>query len=61
MSWKVKCCECGETNTFGDEKDIRFTKWRVLAWLLHKNEPLVICPDCEYGKPKKKNERTGDK
>lgn len=57
MAWKVECCECGEKQSFNDTKDISYAKWRVLAWLLHKNEPLVVCPDCEYNQPKKTKDK----
>jgi UDP-N-acetylmuramyl tripeptide synthase len=54
MAWKVNCSECGTKESFGDVKDITYAKWRVIAWALPDNEPVVLCPECEYGKPNKK-------
>lgn len=47
--------ECGKKEKFSDAKDVVYSKWKVLAWIVPSGEPRVVCPDCEYGQPKKKN------
>lgn len=54
MAWSVECCECGKKDKFGDAKDVQFAKWRILAWNVKTAEPVVVCNECEYGKPKEK-------
>jgi len=57
MSWSVECVECGKKEKFGDAKDVSYAKWRILAWVVPSGEPRVVCPDCEYGQPKKKKDK----
>lgn len=54
MAWSVECNVCKKRDKFGDAKDIQFARWRIIAWNVKNGEPLVVCPECEYGKPKEK-------
>ena len=54
MKWVVTCDECGKKTTFADAKDIAQSHWTVLAWKVPSGEPMCVCDECEYGKPKKK-------
>ena len=50
----VECTECGEKDNFQDAKDVTYAHWKIIAWDVDKNMPICLCPECEYGKPKKK-------
>ena len=59
MSWECECVMCGTKMTFSDTRDINQAHWTILAWELPSGEPVCVCSECEYGKPKKKtNENT---
>ena len=55
--WNVVCIECGKKESFGDSKDVTYAKWTILAWIVDKNEPRVVCDQCDYGDSKKKNKK----
>jgi hypothetical protein len=55
--WHLACDECGKKESFNDAKDIIFAKWKIIAWKVPSGEPKVLCPDCEYGKPKNKKKK----
>lgn len=44
----LKCAVCDKTESFNDVRDITSMHWSILAWQLHLNQPLVVCPKCEY-------------
>lgn len=46
--WEVSCIVCGKRNSFGDEKDITFSKWKIVAWNVNTSEPKCVCDKCEY-------------
>lgn len=46
--YKIKCSECDKQDTFLDDKDITYHKWKIIAYDVGKCEPIVICPNCEY-------------
>lgn len=48
MNWTIKCDLCGAQQKFKDEKDIRYAKWKILAWIVNTGEPLCLCDKCEY-------------
>jgi hypothetical protein len=59
--WSVECSECGTKNTFNDAQDIKYAHWKVLAWIVPSGDPLVVCNECEYGKPKVNVEKKPEK
>jgi hypothetical protein len=50
----IECAECKYKDTFLELKDALYSNWKIVAWNVDKNIPICICPECEYGKPKKK-------
>ena len=54
MRWNVVCDECGKKSTFADAKDVAQSHWTILAWKVPSGEPMCVCDECDYGKPKKK-------
>lgn len=46
--YNLKCDVCNQKQSFHDVHDIKTMHWTILAWQLHLNSPLVICPKCEY-------------
>ena len=52
--YETECTECGRKESFTEWRDLTYAKWKVIGWSVNRNEPYAICPDCEYGKPKKK-------
>ena len=52
--WIIVCDECGEKQTFEDAKAITYAHWTIIAWKVKSGDPLCLCPECEYGKPKDK-------
>ena len=43
-----QCVVCNKKENFEDAKGITFNKWKILAWSVGKNEPIVVCDKCEY-------------
>ncbi len=58
MAWSLKCSECGAKESFFDSKDITYNKWYIIAWLIKENEPLVVCPNCDYKKPNSRKKKS---
>lgn len=50
VRWTIECICCKKKELFNDDKDIKFAKWRILGWNIEKNEPICVCPKCEYRK-----------
>lgn len=51
MAYKVECVECDKKESFMDMKDITYSKWKIIAWMLPSGDPRVVCPNCEYKLP----------
>jgi len=45
--YQCQCDMCGKKSQFEDTKDIVYHKWKILAWDMSKNNPIVICDKCK--------------
>lgn len=52
--WTLECMECGKKENFVDVQDISHSHWKIIAWNVKENEPVLVCNKCEYGQSKKK-------
>jgi hypothetical protein len=50
--WELECEVCKKIEHANDTYDISQLHWTVLAWIVPDGNPRVVCPKCEYGKPK---------
>jgi hypothetical protein len=47
----AQCKLCDKKKEFIDNKDITFSKWKIIGWNVSNGQPIVICDKCEikYG------------
>ena len=45
---KVSCKQCEKTDSFVDTQDINYSKWKIIGWNINENEPICLCPSCEW-------------